>query len=67
MPDYSAWIGSFLDVYIDAKDLTRENPCLEERRLWGNTIYTDDSDVVLGKLWADDPKHPPVHMVKMSV
>ena len=50
LPDFTKSVGSYIDVNIAADYLTSENTGLTSKALWGNHIYTDDSDVVAGRL-----------------
>eukprot|EP00124_Ichthyophonus_hoferi_P005462 Ihof_evm2s798 gene=Ihof_evmTU2s798 len=46
MPQLKDHVGEKLSVLIQAKYLTRNNEKVHDRQVWGNDIYTDDSDLV---------------------
>jgi len=47
LPSLSPHIGSLLEVHIPASHLTRDNEqVFTMRQIWGDQIFTDDSDIV---------------------
>lgn len=46
LPNLSEFVGSFIEMRIEACYLTHFNPAIIKRNLWGNDVYTSNSDIV---------------------
>eukprot|EP00127_Corallochytrium_limacisporum_P002093 Clim_evm3s104 gene=Clim_evmTU3s104 len=46
LPDLTDHIGQVLEVRVPAKYLTAHHDRVVERQVWGQEIYTDDSDII---------------------
>jgi hypothetical protein len=49
LPDLFGDLNKTIEVRIEAKYLTNYNEKVIARELWGDDIYTDDSDMVASK------------------
>lgn len=46
LPNLSEFVGSFIEMRIEACYLNHFNPAIVKRNLWGNDFYTSNSDAV---------------------
>ena len=46
LPNLSEFVGSFIEMRIEACFLNHFNPAIVKRNLWGNDFYTSNSDAV---------------------
>lgn len=50
-PQFADHLYSTLKVKVPYKFLNWENDAIKARAVWGTDVYTDDSDIVAGKLY----------------
>lgn len=46
LPNLTDYTGNYIKVLVESQYLTNSNPAIIKREIWGNDIYSSDSDVV---------------------